>query len=196
MPLSWVDVVFDDGRGLVALEYRAGTTLARRGSGGEWVVENGAGPAVWPAGVVDGAVMGVLEDDSGASTVVSTDGVEWEPVGIEGSSDWPLGGNGQGGVLFMRDTSDPLAVWLLDRWPELERVVLPTHSPRTIQRFEDELWVLSPGALWIRGADASWEELPTGVQHGFMETPGVIPGETPTLVVQFGENIQLVRLSE
>ncbi len=196
MPLSWVELVFDDGSGLVAVGRRGGgPALARRGPDGEWVVEDAAGEAVWPAAVVDGGIFGVVEDAGGAvSTVVSTDGVEWEPVDLDGSSDWQVGGIG--GVPFLSDATDPSTVWLLDRWPAVERVVLPTHSPRTIQRFEDELWVLSPGALWIRGADASWEELPTGVQHGVMATPGVIPGETPTLVVPFGESVQLVRLSE
>ncbi len=42
---------------------------------------------------------------------------------------------------WLRDASDPFTVWLLDRWPEVERVVLPTHSPQTDQRFEDQLRV-------------------------------------------------------
>jgi hypothetical protein len=196
MPLSLVDLVFDDGSGLVALGYRGGApALARRGPDGEWVVEDGAGAAVWPVAAVDGAVFGMLEDASGAvSTVVSTNGVEWEAVGIDGASDWPLVVNG--GVPFLRDASDLSAVWLLDRWPEIERVVLPTHSPHTIQRHEDQLWVSGPGALWIRGGDLGWTQTPTGVQHGVMATPGVIPGEAPTLVVSSGESIQLLRLPD
>jgi hypothetical protein len=196
MPLSSVDVVFDDGSGLVAVEYRGSdTALARPGPDGEWVVDDGAGEGVWPAAAVDGAIFGVLEGAGGAvSTVVSTDGVEWEPVGLDGSSDWQLGGIG--GVPYLSDITDPSTVWLLDRWPEVERVALPTHSPQTIQRFEDQLWVVGPGAVWIGGADLSWEELPTGVQHGVTASPGVIPGETPTLVVPAGDSIRLLRLSE
>ncbi|MGF1665149.1 MAG: hypothetical protein ACFCVC_02640 [Acidimicrobiia bacterium] len=196
MPLSWVDIVFDDGSGLVALGWLdVDIELARTRPDGSWMIDEVVEGKVWPAAAIDGAVFGVSEDGSGVDTaVVSTDGVEWQPVGIDGSSNWPLGGIG--GILFLRDASDPFAVWLLDRWPEVERVVLPTHSPRTIQRFEDQLWVLSPGALWIRCADSSWEELPTGIQHGVTAPPAVIPGDRPTLVASFGDGVQLLRLSE
>lgn len=193
MPLSWVDIVFDDGSGLVALGWLdVDIELARTRPDGSWMIDEVVEGTVWPAAAVDGAVFGVSEDGSGVATaVVSTDGVEWEPVGIDGSSDWPLGGIG--GVPFLRDATDPSTVWLLDRWPEVERVVLPTHSPQTVQRFEDQLWVVGPGALWIRGADKAWTQLPTGVQHGVTGTPAVIPGEVPTLVVSVDGRVELLR---
>lgn len=148
---------------------------------GEWI-ESAEQPdtRVFGAVATDGGFVAVSES---GMTVGSVDGLTWEPLQGELNSAWA------GGVPFLTDQDDPTRIQVLDRWPEIDTLVVPESLGYlySVHRNGADFWVHGTDRLLVGTTDA-WAEYPLTLEHGAGGVVVPVPGDRPTLAVMgFGE---------
>jgi hypothetical protein len=190
VPMGWIDTVGEVDSVPVALGWSLDgqPAVARPDAAGVWAMETMTSePHAVGAVAVPGGFF-AWSGNTPETVVFSTDAVTWEEV------DGRLSGGWGGTVPFLYDVGSSSIVRLVDRWPDVEEVQLPTDAPLAIQRSGESLWVQSPGTLWVRDGDGSWQSIPTGFEHGVGDGSVMVPGGEPTLAVLDDGQLRLLRL--
>jgi hypothetical protein len=133
---------------------------------------------------LDNGFVGQRLVGSAPTTVVTEDGVTWTPIEglLSGSVSLP----------YVTVPGERGRVRVLDRWPDVEELSLPTPSVSVVMRHGDGFIAQSPGSVWISMDDGTWERLPAGIENGVGAFASLVPGDPPLLAVHDGASVQLL----